>query len=375
MKNKLISKDLLILQRGRGQICVSIIIPTHRTSPDRRVDKLEVKKAVDKAKQLLQFKHPEKDVESLFQSLDDLLKEIDFIYNTEGLGLYISSDVKLLVHFPFPVKEKIMVDDNFEIRDLLYKINYDQPYYVLMLTEKEARLFGASWNILSEIKRDHWPLKYEDDYLYSRPARSTSLAGYSHVKSFEKDKKEFEAIRFKGFYLEIDKRLDTYLGIDGSLIVLAPEKESFLFEKVSKHKKNIIHKVHGSYGYENLKSISDLVWPAMHEHLQNERKQVVNEFKETIGEHRGVSGIQDIWEAAKEGKAFKLLVEKDYRCPGFVTANDYKLYLRPPKTAHKILPDAVDELIETVLQKNGKVYFTDNDWLKDYGHIALITRY
>jgi hypothetical protein len=169
--------------------------------------------------------------------------------------------------------------------------------------------------------------------------------------------------------------LDTYLGKDSSLIVLAPKKEGSLFENVSKHRKNIIHKIHGSYNYENLKSISDTVWSAMLEHLQNERKQLINEFKEIIGEHRGISGIQDIWEAAKEGKAFKLLVEKDYRCPGFVTASDYNLHLRPPKAIHKTLPDAVDELIETVLQKNGKVYFTDNDLLKDYGHIALITRY
>lgn len=159
------------------------------------------------------------------------------------------------------------------------------------------------------------------------------------------------------------------------LIILAPERENSLFEKISMHRKNIIHKIHGSYGYENLKSISDIVWPGMYEHLQTERKQLINEFKEMIGEHRGISGIQSVWEATKEGKALKLLVEKDYRCPGFVTENDYNLYLRPPNATHKTLPDAVDELIETVLQKNGKVYFTDNDWLKDYGRIALITRY
>lgn len=375
MKYDLRGEDLLALQKAKGNICISIIVPTHRTSPDRRVDKAEVENAVDKAKQLLQFKYPGKDVKSLLQSLDDQLKDIDFIHNTEGLGLYISSDVKLLVHFPFPVKEKVMVDDNFEIRDLLYKINYDQSYYVLMLTEKEAKLFEGSWNNLSEIKGDHWPLIYEDEFVYSKPARSSSFAGHAHVKMFEKDKSELEAIRFKDFYRQLDKGLDTYLRKDTSLIILAPEKESSLFEKVSKHKQNIIHKVHGSYGYDNLKSISEIVWPAMYEHLQAERKQLLNEFKEMIGGHRGVSGIQNVWEAAKEGKALKLLVEKDYRCPGFVTGDDYNLYLRPPNAIHKILSDAVDELIETVLQKNGQVYFTDNEWLKDYGHIALITRY
>jgi hypothetical protein len=375
MKYNLRGEDLLALQKAKGNICISIIVPTHRTSPDRKIDKAEVENAIDKAKQLLQFKYPRKDIKSLLQSLDDQLKDIDFIHNTEGLGLYISSEVKLLVHFPFPVMEKIMVDDNFEIRDLLYKINYDQPYYVLMLTEKIARLFEGSWNNLFEIKEDHWPLKYEDEYAYSKPVRSSSFAGHAHVKMFEKDKSELEAIRFENFYRQLDRGLDTYLRKNTSLIILAPEKESSWFEKVSKHKENIIHKVNGSYSYNNLKSVSDIVWPVMYEHLQSERNQLINEFKEMIGGHRGLSGIQNVWEAAKEGKAFKLLVEKDYRCPGFVTDNDYNLYLRSPKAVHKILPDAVDELIETVLQENGKVYFTDNDLLKDYSRIALITRY
>ena len=375
MKYGLRGEDLLMLQKAKGNICISVIVPTHRTSPDRRVDKPEVEEAIDKAKQLLQIKYPEKDIKPLLQSLDDQLEAIDFVHNTEGIGLYISPGVKVIVHFPFPVEEKIMVDNNFEIRDLLYKLNYDQPYYVLMLTEKEAKLFEGSWNNLSEIKGDHWPWKYEDEYVYSKPARSSSFARQAHVKIFEKDKTELEHIRFTNFFREIDKKLNDYLMNNTPLIILAPERENSLFEKISMHRKNIIHKIHGSYGYENLKSISDIVWPGMYEHLQTERKQLINEFKEMIGEHRGISGIQSVWEATKEGKALKLLVEKDYRCPGFVTENDYNLYLRPPNATHKTLPDAVDELIETVLQKNGKVYFTDNDWLKDYGRIALITRY
>ena len=288
MKYGLRGEDLLMLQKAKGNICISVIVPTHRTSPDRRVDKPEVEEAIDKAKQLLQIKYPEKDIKPLLQSLDDQLEAIDFVHNTEGIGLYISPGVKVIVHFPFPVEEKIMVDNNFEIRDLLYKLNYDQPYYVLMLTEKEAKLFEGSWNNLSEIKGDHWPWKYEDEYVYSKPARSSSFAGHAHVKIFEKDKTELEHIRFTNFFREIDKKLNDCLMNNTPLIILAPERENSLFEKISMHRKNIIHKIHGSYGYENLKSISDIVWPGMYEHLQTERKQLINEFKEMIGEHRDV---------------------------------------------------------------------------------------
>ena len=69
------------------------------------------------------------------------------------------------------------------------------------------------------------------------------------------------------------------------------------------------------------------------------------------------------------------MVEKDYCKPGFVGEDINRLYLHPPLKPHKTLADAVDEIIETVLEKKGKVYFTDNDLLKDYERIALITRY
>ena len=79
---------------------------------------------------------------------------------------------------------------------------------------------------------------------------------------------------------------------------------------------------------------------------------LVKEFEEKIGEGLGLSGIQDTWTAAREGKAFKLLVEKDYRQPGFILAeNEYHLYLHPPKKTYKVLADAVDDIIETVLEK------------------------
>jgi hypothetical protein len=118
-----------------------------------------------------------------------------------------------------------------------------------------------------------------------------------------------------------------------------------------------------------------MAWPVMRAHLQMERQELITEFAEKIGEHLGVSGVQEVWQAAVEGKAFKLLVEKDYRVPGFVDTDGYRLLLHPPRSPHTSIPDVVDEIIETVLGKNGSVYFVENDQLRDYGHIALIERY
>jgi hypothetical protein len=372
---KIFSKELLTMQKEKGKICVSIIVPTHRLSPDRRVDKLEVERAIDKAKQFLEFKYAESEIKPLLQALDELYKDINFTHNSDGLGLYVSPNIKKAVQFFSPVEEKVMVGDNFEMRDLMYKLNYANPYFVLLLTEKDVKLFEGTWDNLTEINDKNFPKEYHEEYIYNPPSPGTSYAGYAHVKSFEKDKPALEEIRFKDFFRQADESLNDYLKNTAPLIILAPEEELEWFEKISKHKKQIVKKIAGSYNYSNQKQLADIVWPAMRLHFDNEIEQLIKEFKEKIGESHGISGIQEVWKAAKEGKAFKLLVEKDYSKPGFVDKDAYHLYLHTPQKPHTILADAVDDVIEMVLEKNGQVFFTDNGKLEDYQHIALITRY
>ncbi len=371
----LIGEALLTLQNEKGNICISVIVPTHRTSPDRRSDQLNTKRAIEKAEQLLNMKYTADIVAPLMNKLHALFQSIDFEHNEEGLGLFVSSTIQLRLSFPFRVEEKIVVGDSFEIRDVLYKVNYSDPYYVLLLTEHGTHFFQGSWNVLDEIKDKHFPIEYKEEYAYNPPSRSMSYAGQAHVKSFEKDKSELEEIRYKNFFHKVDKTLHGYLLNNEPLILLGTEKLLALFENTSTHQKNFAGKISGSYSYLNLKQLSDLISPIIFNYLQNKRTKLIEEFIEKIGQHLGTSGIQDIWSAAMEGKAFKLLVEKDYRYPGFLDENNFHLYLRPPQKQHTVLADAVDDLIELVLKKEGKVFFVDNGLLKDYERIALITRY
>lgn len=368
-------KDLVKMLEERGNICVSVIVPADSFSGDRRVNKLSVQRAVDTAKQFLRFKYEAARAEPLQHALDEIFMEIDFTRNVDGLGIYVSPNIRQMVKFPFTIEEKIITADHFEIRDLLYKINYSIPYFVLLLSEKEIKLFKGSWYDLYEINDNNFPKEYTEEYIYNQPGRSTSYAGYAHVKNFEKDKSELEEIRCRDFFEKADDQLNNYLGDDAPLLIMGPEKELTWFGNISAHRKQIAYELSGNYLYFNAARLADIVWPAMYSHLKYEIELLVEELKEKIGMQLAVSGIQDVWQAAKEGKGFKLLVEKDFRKPGFTDEQGYRLYLRPPVKKHKILTDAVEDIIETVLKKNGRIFFTDNNALKDYQQIALIKRY
>jgi hypothetical protein len=372
---KLPGEDLISMLREKGNICVSCIVPTHRLSPERRVDHLQLSKAIEKAEEQLHYLYTEKEAVPLIQSMKELYEKIDFNHNAEGLGIFVSPHVKLLVQFPFPVQEKVIIADSFEIRDVLYKINYSHSYYILLISEKGARLFERAFSNITEIKDHHFPKEYHEEFLYNPPSRGSSDSGSASLKGFEKDKSILEAIRFQNFFREADLALKSYLVDHTPLVLVGPKKEFAWFEKVTQHSENIISKISGNYNHASIKELEDLCWPAVRSFLDEQNKKWIIEFREKIGERLGLYGIQEVWKAAKEGRALKLLVEKDYKIPGFVDTDESILHLHPPRGSHKIVADAVDDCIEIVLEKSGQVYFVDNGLLGDYGKIALITRY
>lgn len=374
-KNILESSDISSLRRQKGNICVSVIVPTHRLSPERQTDRLTVHDALNRAKEILTSNYSASETSTILRHMNELYQETDFTHNMSGIGYYVSAAVKRSIRFSFPVEENVMVNDHFELRELIYRDSYAGPYWVLLLTEQGGRLFSGNWDNLAEIKNKQFPMVFTDDFVYAKPAHKASYAGSAHVKNFEKDKSETEAIRLTEFFRILDKALESHVRNNIPLVVMGVEKELSAFCAISKHNPQIAGKITGSYGHLNDKELADLAWPVARQHFEDNWKSLTKEFEEKTGEGLGISGIQSVWNAACEGKALRLLVEKDYRRQGFLAEDEKHLYLRPPARTKRVVPDAVEEVIETVLEKNGMVDFVDNGMLKDHQRIAMITRY
>lgn len=358
-----------------GKPCVSIILPTHRVSPDRRIDKLLFEKAIAKAKEYLKINFGFTETLNLCRSIDELFQKIDFNHNQDGIGLFVSPSLKQLVHFPFPVQEKVIIGDSFEIRDLLLKKSYSIQHFLLVLSEKNARLFEGSFSDYEEIIDVNFPKNFNDDYEYSQPSRGNSYAGTASTKSYEKDKTIIEEIRLKRFFSEADKLLKMYLTEKTPLLISGLPKNMALFESITSYGKQIVGKISGNYTNANHAKFANLSLMQLKTFFNKNNEKLIEEFEDKAGKGLGIEGIIETWSAAKDGKGFTLLVEKDYKCPAFIDKNGKELHLRPFKKFRKITTDAVDDVIEMVLNKKGNVVFVENGMLKDHQHISLITRY
>jgi hypothetical protein len=357
--------------------CVSIIVPTHRLSPDRIKDRVAVEKAVLNAKELL-FKSYSKDIsglDSVMEKLDEMVNKIDFLHTKDGIGIFVSPSLSKLIVFPFEVAEKVKVDAIFDSRDLLYYSNSIIDYAVFSISKKYLKIFNGKGDELIEIKSGDFPMVYEEEYEYATPSRGNSFG--NTLKAFEKDKSILQEIRLVDFLRSADELLDKYIDRNLPIVVAGGKKEIADYLSVSAHKHQIIATVVGNYGFNGDGQLANLAWNQVQNYLKNQHETLLSNLHELLGKELISIGIKEVWEAAKEGKGLELIVEKDFECPVYIGNNDSDLKLKKPldEKEYKTVSDSVEKSIRKVISKGGKVIFVDNGYLMDFSGIALRLRY
>ena len=371
---QLINEEVEILRREESKPCISIIIPLHLPQ-EAKADKIHISKVIKAAAELITTRFPEQ-AAVLIDSLNTLVKEINFDRNQEGIGLYVSVNFRYQTFFPFPVTEKIIVEEKFHLRDILYKVQYALPYDVLHLNEKKARLYRGKLKHLEELNNQDFPLEYVNEEEYQSSSQSSSYAGYAHVKSFERDKNSMEKRRFETFLRHIDELLDDYVKNANAIVLCGVRRYTSAFLNRTTHAEKVIAVLNGNYEWENISDAVAMTWPAIQSFIEEKMLDSISDFKEKVGEGMAEEGVIAAWDAIAEGRGLTLLVEKDYHLPAFLEKHyGYQLYLHPPKEPYTNLNDAVGELIERMVEKKGKVIFVENGMLINHQRIALITRY
>ncbi|MBC6962170.1 MAG: hypothetical protein DWB48_05410, partial [Nitrosomonas sp.] len=125
--------------REKG-LAVSILLPTHRTFPDNKQDAIMLKNLVTEARNRLQSWPDRQEAETIMEAIDKKISTHDHNYNLDGLGIFANREGVTLINFPFTVKEQMIVDEAFAIRDLIREINGAVHYRVLVISRTDARL-------------------------------------------------------------------------------------------------------------------------------------------------------------------------------------------------------------------------------------------
>lgn len=368
-------ETLIQLASHRSYPCISIFIPTHPLIPDRYTDAHRIKEIFGK----LKFELVEANARRGFNLTDmlirteDLLNSVDFNHQQNGIGLYISPTIAETVAFPFIPRERIVINYHFPLRELYYLNQLQYPYFLLNLHRDNVHLFEGHGKELEEINDDHFPMHQEEDYEYEHAVAFHSN-GSIVPKQYEKEKSFLQEKQTEQLYRKADKFLSK---LEYPLLLAGPDQHIHDFMEVSKHRANIQGTIHENLHPNETEQLGKLASLLIADQHKDQDQKIRRELAELFGNQLAVFGIRDCWKYSMEGDGLALYVEYDLFESAYLSEDETRMKKRVlfRTLAYKKVPDMVEKIINTVVSKGGKVYFTSYGTLKEYDGIALKLRY
>ena len=129
----------------------------------------------------------------------------------------------------------------------------------------------------------------------------------------------------------------------------------------------------GNYEELSFEELKVVLSPSISDWKKVKQKDILNRLDEAASKKKLAIGMTDVWREAMRKKGRLLVVEKNYQYAAQLgNGNDLLEELLEPYNKFSYIRDAVDDVMEKVLENGGDVEFVDAEVLKDYQHIALI---
>lgn len=356
--------DVKTLMSFREYPCVSIILPTHRTSPENKQDSIRLKNLIKEAQSRLFEEFSTRDIKTVLDKINSLAESIDHNYTLDGVAIYVNKNYSAKFDLPFPVNENVIIDETFATRVLVYTLNRSPKFWTIVLSEKPTRLFEGFRDQMVEIHNDEFPAHFEGEEW-----EAPRLTGAIVNQAAYRDERQ------KNFFRKIDRAF-SQINKENSLpfVITGVQRYLSFFKEITENKNFLVGEVEGSYDKSAPHEIARLVWPLVYDHIEKSKNVLLKELDDAVSKRKYASGINEVWRFAIEGRVDTLLVEKDFHYPAI--SND-GLTLSPANDPSQpgVIDDAVDEVIETVISKGGTAAFIDNGKLNIHNRIAAILRY
>ena len=341
---------------------VAIIMPFEPKMKYKRELSSALNEAVDKVERKL-FDGFCSDMALLvMQKLSVIIKELNFSTHKKSLAIFVSPVFEKVLYLNMEVEENVLVSQSFNIRELVKSKKQIRQYLVLQITGKECRLYANEQEGIKKI------------FSYSIQTVSNNSALLPGDLPVNRDNQLCETCQTKNFLHYIDNTLDFIMNsYQLPLFVIGEGVITKQFIIITKHINSVIEEVQSDYEEEDMEEIKKLVMPYTTEWQKVYQKFIAGQLKTAVSANKCVSGVTNVFESAMHHNGRLLLVEENFQYPATYTKPEEMIYKATrPHSRFSFVNDAVDEIIEKVLDAGADVEFVSEKIMKHHDHIALI---
>lgn len=292
----------------------------------------------------------------LVAHLDDAVVNAEAPPGARSLAVYASSEGCDVVGLAVQVRERVVVDDTFATRDLVHHDLRSPRYWVLALSLQHPRLLRGHG---SRLHPRALPLRDTVEH----PSTSRDRRG--------RERDDATEARRTRRLRAIDMAIGEAVGDDPDpLVVVGVEPTLSRFLGRTRHIARVGGVVRRAAD-PSPEALAATVAPAVAEMLTERRVAALHQLDQAVSAGRASSGLDQVWRDARRERGALLLVEEHFEVAARLRA-DGTLQRADDTDAPDVIDDVVDELIEIVLSRQGRLEIVPDHTLATHQRIALV---
>ncbi|UOX99983.1 baeRF3 domain-containing protein [Blastococcus sp. PRF04-17] len=341
---------VVMLQSVRSYPSVSLLAST---TPARRMsgtDARTVSGLAAEATERLRAESSEH-CDGVLRALDSTVSRALAGPTGRAIGIFVNAHMQEIVRLPVPVTDRVVIDPTFATRDLVRGLHRTPRHVILLLTEREARLLDGSGDRLSAPPRSGFPI-----LALPTPARRSAPG-------------------IEVFLRQVDRALATYLRLHPApLVLVGTERTLAEFERISRNTARLAGTVTGSLTQAPLTDLVPRIRLVLERYLLSRQDEAMQLIDQRRSRNKVVDGIPSAWLAARAERPEMLAVEESLVYPARISDDGDFLFPAGDVDHPEVIDDAVDELIELVIQRGGWVAFVADGRLSEHERVVLTLR-
>ena len=371
-----------LIEKPEG-VCVSIFMPTHRMSTETLQNPIRFKNLMQQAEEQLVTGglrgQAARDLLEPSRKLDDYQF---WQHQSDGLAIFISTNVFRYYCLPLNFEELVVVTDRFHVKPLLPLLTSDGKFYILALSQNEVRLLQGTRYSVSEVDLADVPqsiaeaLKYDDpekqlQFHTGTPQVGGDRTGMFHGQGAGNDEQKDRLLRY---FRKVDRGLQELLKNQRSPLVLAGVDYLLpIYKEANTYPCLMDEGITGNPEELKAEQLHSSAWEIVQPHFEQAQQDVINRYQELAGTGQTANTIRDVVSAAYYQRVESLFVPVGVQQWGLFNPSSSEVQLHQEHEPGD--EDLMDfAAIQTILN-GGTVYAVEHEKVPGDERLAAIFRY
>lgn len=351
-----------------SEFCISIYMPTHKTSPENKQDPLRFRNIVDQIESQTKYSKQ-------IKALRELQNDLNFwIYNQNGLAILMNQEDISIYRLARTVEESVHIGERFYLKPLIRNYQSDHRYIALGLAKDKFTLYSGNRYGFRELELDENVTQLSKVLGDQHTGQSLNVVSHGgSVGNFHGHgaRSEEEKIDTQKFFTHVDRYVDQHYTSKYKLpliLISLPEHQG-LFRSLSQNKRLLENGINKSYESISEKELNKELWQVMEPIYLEKTKELISRYQENLNKGKASHVIQDILKALVQNRVQTLVIEEGKTIPGKINLDTISFVIEEQGE------DILNHLSQLALENQAEVVILPKERMPKHQSIFAIYRY